>query len=455
MTFSPAGSMLSATRSAAADRDSLIVFLWLPAVAMSLGWGLRGTIGGGFWGAMIPGTIVTLCLCHLLGWKSSLGIVAAFGAVGVGIGGQETYGETIGLVRDGKGLLPDTMLRGLLGLTIKGAMWGLSGGVLVGLGFMHAKYRWREIAVGLVLMLSATYLGWKFVDSEERAYFSKTRAEVWVGLTLGASALVTYLFALRRETTAAWFALGGMLAGGAGFGGGGLWFVVGATLPEPYRGGEWWKCMEFTFGALYGLGLGLVAYQLRDTLRAVDDWMAGLKPFDLLSKVPWVLMVGVGTALAMLGTSLSFPLPILSRATMSVLAGGLILLSLLSNRLAWHVALSMTICAFFRDFLRGGVERHWFALESEDFWKYTLLMILPVVTLVTLSEWKGRLTPAAAILGLAWLATPFGMAKTTNSPFVFLMFMLELLITTILILAIPLRSQRNTITSSAAAERQK
>lgn len=450
MDFAFADSKTYATDSDAVDQDSLALFLLLPAVAMSLGWGLRGTIGGGFWGAMIPGAIVTLSLCHLLGWRNSLGIVAAIGTVGVGIGGQETYGETIGLVRDGKGLLPETMLWGLVGLMTKGAMWGLSGGVLIGLGFMHAKYRWWEIAIGLALMLSATYLGWQFVDRAELAYFSRTRGEVWVGLTLGAAALATYLLALRRETTSLSFALGGMLAGGAGFGGGGLWFVRGATLPEPYRGWEWWKCMEFTFGALYGLGLGMVAYRLRDTLRAVDDWMVGLKPFDLLSKVPWVLMIGVGLALAMYGMWLSFLLPILSRATMSVLAVELILLSLLSNRLAWHVALSMTICAFFRDFLRGGVERHWFEVEREDYWKYTLLMILPVVTIVSRSEWKGRLTPAAAILGLAWLATPFGMAKTTNSPFVFVMFVLELLITTILVLAIPQRSQRALETSIAS-----
>jgi hypothetical protein len=295
-------------------------------------------------------------------------------------------------------------------------------------------------------MLGVTYLGWMYVDKAERVYFSKTRSEVWYGLTLGALSLVIYLLALRRETISMWFALGGMLDGGAGFGGGGLWFVRGATLSEAYRGWPWWKGMEFTFGALYGLGLGAIAYQLRDTVRAVDDWMAGLKPFDLLSKLPWVLMIAVGMALAMYGMWLSFLLPFRFRATMSVLAAELILLSLLSNRLAWYVALSMTICAFFRDFLRGGVERHWFELEREDFWKYILLMTLPVVTIVSRAEWTGRLTPAAAILGLAWLATPFGMLKATDGPFVFLMFVLELLMTTMLVLAV---SERSALTFSA------
>ena len=69
-------------------------WLWylFPAVAMSLGWGLRGTIGGGPLGAMIPGAMIGLALCLLLGREKNAGFVAGFAAIGVGFGGQETYG---------------------------------------------------------------------------------------------------------------------------------------------------------------------------------------------------------------------------------------------------------------------------------------------------------------------------------------------------------------------------
>ena len=64
---------------------------------MSLGWGLRGSIGGGPLGAMIPGAMIGLALCLLLGREQDAGRIAAFAAIGVGFGGQETYGQTVGL----------------------------------------------------------------------------------------------------------------------------------------------------------------------------------------------------------------------------------------------------------------------------------------------------------------------------------------------------------------------
>ena len=44
------------------------LFLALPAIAMMLGWGLRGHIGGGPFGAMIPGAMVALT--HIAGVAS-------------------------------------------------------------------------------------------------------------------------------------------------------------------------------------------------------------------------------------------------------------------------------------------------------------------------------------------------------------------------------------------------
>ncbi len=44
-------------------------YLLFPAIAMLLGWGLRGYIGGGPFGAMIPGAMVALAISMLLGFK--------------------------------------------------------------------------------------------------------------------------------------------------------------------------------------------------------------------------------------------------------------------------------------------------------------------------------------------------------------------------------------------------
>lgn len=445
--------------------DSLLLFLLLPMVAMSLGWGLRGTIGGGFLGAMIPGAIVTLCLCQLLGWRNSVGIIAAIGTVGVGIGGQETYGQTIGLLRN-----VETLSWGMLGLTIKGGMWGLSGGVLIGLAFTHSKYRWWQIAIGLALMLGATYLGWMLIDEPHRFYFSKQvvvegdkdppRGEIWFGLTLGGLVMTLYLLMLRKETISTVFALGGMLAGAVGFGGGGLFLAYGSYQPEPYQGYPWWKMMEFTFGALYGLGLGLIAWFQRHALRAVDAEMSQKPPFDLLRRCPVVLIIVLAIPLAIGWDSVGKVLVAVTapnpagqqdqqpeegggavrnpknpnaggrrggdlgirrylppafglrvRATMSFYAAELILIALLSNRLAWHVALSMTVSAFLQDFLTGGAQRNWFGDTYRTDWRYLVAMTTLVVIVVALAEWRGCLAAAGAILGLSWFATPFGFVK--------------------------------------------
>ena len=53
-------------------------FVLLPAIAMMLGWGLRGHIGGGPFGAMIPGAMVALSIGMLLelpAWAISVLVV--------------------------------------------------------------------------------------------------------------------------------------------------------------------------------------------------------------------------------------------------------------------------------------------------------------------------------------------------------------------------------------------
>lgn len=421
-----------------AASNPLAAFLLLPTIAMSLGWGLRGTIGGGPIGALIPGVIVMLCLTHLLNWKTSLGIVAAIGTVGIGLGGQETYGQTIGFLRD-----PKTVIWGLSGLTLKGATWGISGGVLVGLAFTHTKYRLREIAVGLLVMVGLTLLGREFIDKPKYVYFSnlldKPREEAWVGLTLGGLGLLLYLLSLRREKISAAFALGGLLAGAAGFGIGSLFLALGNALPEPYFRWQWWKMMEFTFGALYGLGLGLIAYWLQRDLQSVDRETYSRAPADPLTALPIDLMTVLGSSVALAAIQLNFGIDI--RTSFTIVAAGLILLSLRSNRLAWQVAISLTVCGFLRDFLRGGVERGWFD-KSYDHWSVLLIMTIPIVILIAWAGSAGRLSTLNALLGVTWLATLFGLVRISisattlfSNPFVSTVFILEALAITVLILA--------------------
>src|SRR5688572_19888221 len=113
------------------DARPQLAWVLIPAVVMSLGWGLRGYIGGGPFGAMIPGALVTLMICRFLGYNArASAAVVAFGAFGVGFGGLMTYGQTLGLLR-----ADESFSWGLTGTTLKGGVWGLLGGAVIGLGF--------------------------------------------------------------------------------------------------------------------------------------------------------------------------------------------------------------------------------------------------------------------------------------------------------------------------------
>jgi hypothetical protein len=221
---------------------------------MMLGWGLRGFIGGGPLGAMIPGGMVALAICLTRGIQPSAR-VCAFGAIAIGFGGDMTYGQTVGAAID-----LDTRHWGLLGLTVKGAVWGMLGGAGLSLAFARISPRMMAF-IGIVLAVS-TWVGWKLINQPKLIYFSnrldRPREEVWAGLLLAALTLLMWLGATQPHLLR--FAAWGTLGGGLGFGLGGAIQAYG--IQHFGREYPWWKCMEFTFGLLFGLALSLAARQL-------------------------------------------------------------------------------------------------------------------------------------------------------------------------------------------------
>jgi hypothetical protein len=221
----------------------------LPAVAMMLGWGLRGFIGGGPFGAMIPGAMVALTLCWLHPRRDTA-MIAAFTAIGVGIGGEMTYGQTVGFI-----VKADTFWWGFLGLALKGAVWGALAGAILGLAFTPRPM--LVLGAGVV-MSAATWAGWTFLNEPKRIYFSnlldKPRPEIWAGFLLAAIALVAYLAWQGKAQPALRFAVAGFVGGAVGFGGGGAIQGLG-RIYTPDLHLHWWKYMEFFFGFCFGWAL--------------------------------------------------------------------------------------------------------------------------------------------------------------------------------------------------------
>ena len=240
------------------------MFIIFPAIAMMLGWGLRGYIGGGPFGAMIPGAMVALSIGLLLELPPvATSVLLVFAVFGIGIGGEMTYGQTLGFLRN-----PDTVLWGTTGTTLKGAMWGLLGGAVLSIGFVYKEIPKKRIIIALMLVIIGMFLGFKMINDPMILYFSdpeKPRAESWAGLLFGAIFFIIYL---KIKTPSAIFkiilrfALFGMIGGALGFGLGGLWLYMGSYLPGVIFT-SWWKAMEFSFGLLLGAFLGYAAWLSR------------------------------------------------------------------------------------------------------------------------------------------------------------------------------------------------
>ncbi|MBN1108799.1 MAG: hypothetical protein JXA55_08515, partial [Bacteroidales bacterium] len=241
------------------------MFVVFPAAAMMLGWGLRGHIGGGPFGAMIPGAFVALTLCMLLRLPDAFSsIVIVFAVTGIGLGGEMTYGQTLGFLRN-----PDTMWWGTLGTTLKGSVWGLLGGSVLATGFLYRQLNHKIIIIAFLLLLLGMLIGFKLINQPMIIYFSdpaNPRPESWGALLVGAFAFLVYLkYKLKaREFKIIFrFALFGMAGGSLGFGLGGFWMVLGNHLPVDIIFRNWWKAMEFTFGLLLGAALGYATWLSR------------------------------------------------------------------------------------------------------------------------------------------------------------------------------------------------
>jgi hypothetical protein len=314
------------------DMKPLPLWFWcaFPALTMSLGWGLRGSIGGGSLGAMIPGAMVGLALCLLLGREADAGRIAALAAIGVGFGGQETYGQTVGL-----SLHPETFAWAILGFGIKGAAWGLLGGAFIGAALERERIPWKRLILALALMVLGTWAGWALLNSPKLIYFSnrfdRPRAEVWAGLWLGGLLLLAGL----RSRAANLFALYGAIGGGVGF-------AFGASL-QPWGKGiwaemplGWWKAMELTFGAILGFAYGLCGWRLRAELA-----VSGSKPSPAVHPPYAVLLAVPAVALAMGAGEL---LPV--RFSYTIAGAALVLLAWRGEAPAWQIAITATFAAF-------------------------------------------------------------------------------------------------------------
>lgn len=333
-------------------------FILFPAVAILLGWGLRGYIGGGPFAAMIPGVFLALSLSVLLRHDIALACqLALFATVGIAFGGEMTYGQTLGLAKGS-----DTFFWGMLGVTVKGGVWGLLGGALVGTGLTAGRFKRKRLILASLSLPVATYIGWKLINQPQLIYFSdpqNPRDESWAGLLLAALVFLAILRGGAQEKSGAMplrFALWGLVGGALGFGGGTLFLVYGPSFPVPQAWCGWWKAMEFFFGFLLGGFFGAAAWFYRDELTGEKAMLRekdkGLS--DLLILVPVVILFfmlfPVLDTVATEGDAW-YLRDIMRFAYSFVFLGSLCLvLGMRSTALSWQVAITLTVFHTILDF---------------------------------------------------------------------------------------------------------
>jgi hypothetical protein len=421
---------------ASADHDhapSLALTMALAAAAGGLGWGIRGQFGHET-GAMIAGLLVCTTLVLLLcphGISLALARAVAWGTVGIGFGGSETYGQTVGLTHEADLVGNWEALRwGMLGLSVKGAVWIGFCGLLFGMGLGGKRYRVLELAALLAAMIALLFVGrWlfntPFEPSEQllpRWYFSfdwhflprpdlKPRPEFWGGLLCALLAGVVFV-GIRRDSLALRLALWAMLGGAIGFPLGQCIQAFHAWNPQLFADGfgqsidgvNWWNCMETTFGATWGATLALGLWLNRHRIATDPAPLGRTMPLALEFTL---IAVHVASLLADEFIDVRWFAPI---GDIALPLGVIPILAVAAGRV-WPYFMVLPLTALP---ICGKMVRR-FVYENEQIslvWGWIVYAIVPLACATFLAAWlsmpsraaqSGRAFPRATLLFAVWL----------------------------------------------------
>lgn len=254
----------------------MIWVLLVGMLAISYGWGMRGSLIGHGHGAMLPGALLGFFFAaagRALGvpgmWEHSW-VFCGVGAAAMFYGGDMTYGQTIGMSHEED---PHSYHHGMLGLYLKGLFWfGVAAGML-GIAVSavcRGLYPDWALIGGALLIFPLRTLGIKLMNRPHapekgilpKLYFSKTRPECWGGCLFVWLELLAVMIAFGD-----WQSI--VISVLAAIGGGTGWYVGNQMYiwsSRPFANGKLflgrlnragfvggWKMMECTIGAAGGL----------------------------------------------------------------------------------------------------------------------------------------------------------------------------------------------------------
>lgn len=255
-----------------------IIFIMFSTIAVSYGWGMRGTIIGGEKGAMLPGAFLGMIIALFSGSEVLAGspwMLAGAGAVGMYCGGNMTYAETLHLTMHEKN--PPHFIKNMFGgLFLRGGIWfGLFGGFIsMFISAISGTYKLWQIIVFFVLLpvfaLAFYCIFNKPYDKEKnifpKIYFSIKRKETWGGL-LGILIEILLFTIIFRDWSSLAMTMGSFISGAVG------WYVAQLLQIRAKHPGingkrffeklnrknavDAWKIMECVFGFIGGGGCAI------------------------------------------------------------------------------------------------------------------------------------------------------------------------------------------------------
>ena len=378
----------------------------LTALALSVGWGIRGNFGHEY-GAMIPGALAAMAVVLLSGrddWHRRVAYFALFGALGWSFGGSISYMQVVGYTHSGHS---PSVLYGFANLFVIGFLWAALGGA----GTAFPAFADRERLTDLFLPMTAVFLAWWL-----QGWIKIPRVEIlrpydtdWVAASFAILATLLVCLARRRVDRSTSLILHMAVGWWVGF----AVLVLGLKLRmTPPRGDNWAGCL--------GMSAGLFVYLVRSGLKPVAQAMlvtgflggigfaaaSMLKLVEITSgfETNWHsileqttgLFNGLAVAVAMAGVVRSAPRVldeprVRVRRWTEIYAVGFVLVLITYLNFRKNVG-NWTAAKAVPDFLAGLPARAWFDLA------YALIAVAVVVPLIV-----HRFRPIP-LLDMSWLA---------------------------------------------------
>ncbi|HOV33366.1 MAG TPA: hypothetical protein PLX23_08395 [Candidatus Hydrogenedens sp.] len=257
-------------------------------LAVALGWGLRGEIGGEQ-GALIPGALLGLALVIASGkkhWRNAAPVIAAAGALGMSLGGIQSYGILIGYTR---GIDILNVSYGYLMLAVVGGLWGAFCAGIIGMTLSDKRKGIPFWIFFLIALYISSIISYFLLIKVFKLLMTPPRVENWA-YVLGAVVALFVINFVQKEHKTCRLVLRGFLVGAIGFMLGESLQIYGSFLGPHF---DWWKVMEVSFGFVLGIGIAYAVfreYPEDKPIMNVSPFFYVLTIFIILAFIPMIIM---------------------------------------------------------------------------------------------------------------------------------------------------------------------